>query len=74
MANHDPYAALRYPDFRRLILAYSTTTVAREAQIVVVGWQVFAVTNDPLSLGLIGLSEHCRSSRSRSTPGTSRIA
>jgi MFS family permease len=24
---------------------------------VVVGWQVFAVTNDPLSLGLIGLSE-----------------
>src|SRR5258708_35709151 len=54
---HDPYAALRYPNFRRLILAYSTTTVGREAQIVVVGWQVFAVTNDPLSLGLIGLSE-----------------
>jgi MFS family permease len=57
LANHDPYAALRYPNFRRLILAYSTTTVAREAQIVVVGWQVYAVTNDPLSLGLIGLSE-----------------
>lgn len=57
MPNHDPYAALRYPNFRRLILAYSTTTVAREAQIVVVGWQVYAVTNDPLSLGLIGLSE-----------------
>jgi MFS family permease len=57
LTNHDPYAALRYPNFRRLILAYSTTTIAREAQIVVVGWQVFAVTNDPLSLGLIGLSE-----------------
>ncbi|HEY8184243.1 MAG TPA: MFS transporter, partial [Thermoanaerobaculia bacterium] len=57
LPNHDPYAALRYPNFRRLILAYSTTTVAREAQIVVVGWQVYAVTNDPLSLGLIGLSE-----------------
>lgn len=57
MTSHDPYAALRFPNFRRLILAYSTTTIAREAQIVVVGWQVFAVTNDPLSLGLIGLSE-----------------
>jgi MFS family permease len=57
LPNHDPYAALRYPNYRRLILGYSTTTVAREAQIVVVGWQVYAVTNDPLSLGLIGLSE-----------------
>jgi MFS family permease len=57
LPSHDPYAALRFPNFRRLILGYSTTTVAREAQIVVVGWQVYAVTNDPLSLGLIGLSE-----------------
>jgi len=33
------------------------STVAREAQIVVIGWQVFALTNDPLTLGLVGLSE-----------------
>lgn len=32
-------------------------TVAREAQIVVVGWQVYDVTRDPLSLGMIGLAE-----------------
>src|ERR1700716_2334216 len=57
LPNHDPYAALKFADFRRLILAYSATTIAREAQIVVVGWQIFAVTNDPLSLGLIGLAE-----------------
>ena len=31
--------------------------MAREAQIVVVGWQVFQLTHDPLSLGLIGLAE-----------------
>jgi MFS family permease len=55
--NHDPYAPLRYPDFRRLVLAYGTSTVAREAQIVVVGWQIYEVTKDPLSLGLIGLAE-----------------
>jgi MFS family permease len=52
-----PYAALRIPDFRRLLLSHGTLTVAREAQIVVVGWQVFALTKDPLTLGLIGLAE-----------------
>lgn len=52
-----PYAALRIPDFRKLLLANGTLTLAREAQIVVVGWQVFALTGDPLTLGLIGLAE-----------------
>lgn len=57
MPQADPYAALRIPNFRRLILSYGLTTVAREAQIVVVGWQVFEVTKDPLALGMIGLAE-----------------
>jgi len=52
-----PYASLRIPDFRRLLFANGTLTVAREAQVVVVGWQVFALTRDPLTLGLIGLAE-----------------
>jgi len=55
--NHDPYAPLRYPNFRWLVLAHAAATVAREAQIVVVGWQIYEVTKDPLSLGLIGLAE-----------------
>jgi MFS family permease len=54
---HDAYASLRSADFRRLLASYAASTVAREAQIVVVGWQIFARTNDPLTLGLIGLSE-----------------
>jgi MFS family permease len=57
LTSHDPYAALRYRDFVWLLLSYALSTVAREAQIVVVGWQVFALTRDPLSLGLIGLAE-----------------
>lgn len=52
-----PYASLRIPDFRRLLVANGSLTLAREAQIVVVGWQVFELTRDPLSLGLIGLAE-----------------
>src|SRR5438105_13056278 len=54
---HDSYAALRIANFRRLILGSGTATLAREAQIVVVGWQVYEHTRDPLSLGLIGLAE-----------------
>ena len=55
--DHDSYASLRFANFRRLILAYGTSTVAREAQMVVVGWQVYEQTKDPLALGLIGLAE-----------------
>ena len=32
-------------------------TLASQLQAVVVGWQVYALTKDPLSLGLIGLAE-----------------
>lgn len=55
--SRSPYASLKIPDFRKLLLSHGTLTLAREAQIVVVGWQVFALTKDPLTLGLIGLAE-----------------
>jgi MFS family permease len=54
---HDPYAALRIPDFRRFVASVLTLTVATQIQAVVVGWQIYAVTRDPLSLGLVGLAE-----------------
>lgn len=54
---HDPYAALRLPDFRRLISARVLLTVATRVQGLVVSWQIFKLTNNPLALGLIGLSE-----------------
>src|SRR5687768_17535909 len=54
---HDPYAALRFPDFRRLVLSHWSLTIATQIQAVVVGWQIFELTRDPLSLGLIGLAE-----------------
>ena len=56
-AAHDSYAALRFPDFRRFIASVVTLTVATQIQAVVVGWQIYAVTKDPLSLGLVGLAE-----------------
>ena len=54
---HDPYAALRLPEFRRLISARVCLTVATQIQGVVVSWQIFKLTGDPLALGLIGLAE-----------------
>lgn len=52
-----PYASLKISDFRKLLLSHGLLTLAREAQIVVVGWQVYALTGDPLTLGLVGLAE-----------------
>jgi len=54
---HDPYAALRIPDFRRFVASVLVLTIATQIQAVVVGWQIYSVTRDPLSLGLVGLAE-----------------
>ena len=54
---HDPYAALRHADFRWFIVALTAMTVAVTMRGIVVGWQVYSVTHDPLSLGFIGLAE-----------------
>ena len=57
MLASDPYAALRIPEYRRFISARVCITIAIQIQAVVVGWQVYELTKDPLSLGLIGLAE-----------------
>src|SRR5215212_9560587 len=54
---HDSYAALRNREFRWFIVSLFTMVVGTQCQAVVVGWQVFGITHDPLSLGLIGLAE-----------------
>ena len=52
-----PYAVLGIRDFRLFISARFCVTLAIQIQAVVVGWQVYEITKDPLSLGLIGLAE-----------------
>jgi MFS family permease len=52
-----PYASLRVPNFRRYVLAVVAMTLATMIQGTIVGWQVYELTHDPLSLGLIGLAE-----------------
>ncbi|NJD21921.1 MAG: MFS transporter, partial [Melioribacter sp.] len=57
MTNNDAYAALRIKDYRWFIIARVTLTFAIQIQSVIVGWQVYELTHDALSLGLIGLAE-----------------
>ena len=52
-----PYASLQIKDFRLFIFARLCITLAVQIQGTVVGWQVYELTKDPLSLGLIGLAE-----------------
>ncbi len=53
----DPYIALRYPEFRSYIGMRFFITFAYQIQAVVIGWYIYQLTKDPLSLGLIGLAE-----------------
>ena len=54
---HDPYAALRIKPYRNFIASLLAMTVSTQIQGVVVAWQVYDITHDPLSLGLMGLAE-----------------
>ncbi len=55
----DPAArvAFRYSNFRYYMLARFLTTTSSEMQAVAVSWQVYAITNRPLDLGLVGLAQ-----------------
>jgi MFS family permease len=55
--SHDAYAALRLPEYRAYLVGMGAVFIATQIQSAVLGWQVYAMTGDPLSLGLVGLSE-----------------
>lgn len=54
---HDALAALRHREFRGLIGGVFLFTVAMLVQEVVLGYTLYALTRDPLVLGLVGLAE-----------------
>jgi len=53
----DPYAALRFREFRSYLAIRFFLTFGYQIQAVVIGWYIYHLTKDPLSLGLIGLAE-----------------
>jgi len=53
----EAFKSLQIPEFRNFISGRLFITLAYMVQAVTVGWQVYELTKDPLSLGLIGLAE-----------------
>jgi MFS family permease len=54
---HDPYLALRIPEYRAFLASMAAAFLGTQMQSAVIGWQVYALTRDPLALGLVGLAE-----------------
>ncbi|HVY37036.1 MAG TPA: MFS transporter [Polyangia bacterium] len=54
---HDPYAPLRIPNFRWFVGSILAMAMGAQVQGVVVAWQMYALTHDPLALGMVGLAE-----------------
>lgn len=57
MQKNDPYAALRYLEFRLFLFVRFALVFAWSMQFVIIEWEVYRITKDPLSLGIIGLME-----------------
>ena len=57
MIKKDPYAALRFREFNIFLLLRFVLVFAWSMQFIVIEWQVYSLTKDPLSLGIIGLME-----------------
>ena len=53
----DPYEALRYREFNLFLLLRFALVFAWSMQFIVVEWQIYSLTKDPLALGIIGLME-----------------
>src|SRR4030095_12094808 len=54
---NDPFASVRIPEYKNLILGRFTFITALRMMSTLVGWWVYELTKDPFAIGLVGLSE-----------------
>ena len=52
---HDPYQALRFPDFRLLLGGNLASVMGRQMLSLAIGWELYNRTNSALVLGIVGL-------------------
>jgi MFS family permease len=55
VARKDPYAALRYRDFRLLLAGRFVTSLGDQMLSFAIGWELWLRTHNELALGLVGL-------------------
>jgi MFS family permease len=52
---HDPYAALRFRDYRLLLIGRFITTFGNEMLSFAIGWELWLRTHSAFALGMVGL-------------------
>jgi MFS family permease len=57
MAAQNPYELLRIKDYRNFLSSRFLLFVGLEIQFIVIGWVLYDMTKDPLTLGIVGLCE-----------------
>ena len=57
LAHKDPYAPLRHREFKFFIIGRFIFIMGLRMTGTVIGWWIYLITNSPLALGLVGLSE-----------------
>mgnify|MGYP002639853838 CR=1 FL=1 len=53
----DPYASLRIKEFNIFLILRFALVFGWSMQFIIIEWQVYSITKDPWSLGMIGLME-----------------
>lgn len=54
---HDPFKAVRIPEYKNLMTGRFLFIMGLRMMGTLVGWWIYELTNDPLAIGLVGLSE-----------------
>ena len=54
---YDPYAALKFKEFNFFLIIRFLLVLGWSMQFIIIEWEVYNLTKDPLSLGIIGLVE-----------------
>ncbi|MBO0793750.1 MAG: MFS transporter, partial [Ktedonobacteraceae bacterium] len=54
---HDPYRALRFRDFRLLLIGNFIAVIGEQMLTVAIGWELYDRTNSALALGGVGLAQ-----------------
>ena len=53
----DPYAAMRIPEFRSLVMGRFLFIMGLRMMSTLVGWWIYNLTNAPFAIGVVGLAE-----------------
>ncbi|MEI6083803.1 MAG: MFS transporter [Verrucomicrobiota bacterium] len=55
MPSHDPYAAVRYREYRFLLFGGFLANLGSQMQTVAIGWELYERTHSAMALGWVGL-------------------